>query len=140
MIVLDTNVLSEFIRPSPDTNVLSWLDSRLSSDVTTTAITAGELLYGVNRLPSGRRKTALAEAVRRLLTEDLHGRVAPFDAAASEHCANIRDDRERLGRPIGIADAQIAAICRARKATLATRNTTDFVDTGVDLVDPWQSR
>lgn len=139
MIILDTNVLSEFTRKAPDVAVLAWLDSLPSADVAMTAITASELLHGVARLPTGRRRTALADAVSALIDDDFAGRVEPFDAPAAQAYAIVVADRERLGHPIAVADAQIAAICRARHATLATRNTKDFQDTGIDLVDPWQS-
>ncbi|KAA2263272.1 type II toxin-antitoxin system VapC family toxin [Solihabitans fulvus] len=137
MIILDTNVLSEVIRRQPEDSVLVWLDSLLSTEVATTAVTAAELLHGVARLPDGHRKTALSGAVHALLDEDFHGRVEPFDMQAANEYAAVVSHREKLGRPIAVADAQIAAICRARQAVLATRNTKDFDDTGVDLVNPW---
>lgn len=138
MILLDTNVLSELIRPEPDKGVTAWLDSLEAVTVATTAITAAELLYGVARLPAGRRKERLGEAIRGLIEEDFDGRVEPFDAAAAIHYADLLSDRERAGRPISAADAQIAAICRKLGATLATRNSSDFKDAGIDLLDPWQ--
>lgn len=137
MIVLDTNVISELTRRDPDATVLTWMDSLLVHDVSTTAVTAAELLHGVARLPSGRRRAALAAAVRALLHEDLAGRIEPFDALAAEAYALLVTDRENRGRPITVADAQIAAICRVHAATLATRNTKDFEATGIELVDPW---
>jgi len=140
MIVLDTNVISELTRRAPEPEVLSWLDALPVSEVATTAVTAAELRYGVARLPTGHRKRELTVAVRGLLTDDFHGRVLPFDERASVRYANIVADRERLGRPIGVADAQIAAICRDLGATLATRNTADFGETGIELVNPWQPR
>ncbi|MGI8310045.1 type II toxin-antitoxin system VapC family toxin [Saccharopolyspora hattusasensis] len=140
MIVLDTNVLSELIRHTPEADVLAWLDSLPATEVATTAITAAELLYGVSRLPDGHRKTALTAAVHALLNDDFHGRVEPFDALAATHYAVVVSERDKLGRPISAADAQIAAICRARRATLATRNIKDFEETGVELVNPWQAR
>lgn len=139
MIVLDTNVPSELARVEPDRGVLAWLDALDAGRVTTTAVTAAELRYGVERLPDGRRKTLLRAAVEGLLRDDLRGRVEPFDAAASVRYALLVARRERLGRPISGADAQIAAICQTRAATLATRNVTDFVDTGIEVVDPWAS-
>jgi len=139
VIILDTNVLSELTRVSPDQNVISWLDGLDANDVGTTAVTAAELLYGVARLPAGARKTELTGAVAGLIEEDLEGRVLPFDVAAASHYAIVVSDREKAGRPIAIADAQIAAICRNLRATLATRNTKDFSGTGVDLVNPWLS-
>ena len=139
MIILDTNVVSELTRMTPATAVLDWLDAQPAADVATTAITAAELLYGVARLPDGARKNALTGAVHALLTDDLDGRVEPFDAAAAAHYADLVTARERAGQPISIPDAQIAAICRVRRASLATRNTSDFTGTGIDLIDPWAS-
>lgn len=138
MILLDTNVLSELIRREPDERVTRWLDSLDAAAVATTAITAAELLYGVARLPAGRRKKQLSEAIRGLIEEDFDGRVEAFDATAATHYAALVSDRETVGRPISVADAQIAAICRKLGATLATRNTSDFKDAGIELLDPWQ--
>ena len=138
MIVLDTNVISELARQVPDPGVLSWLDSLEVSGLVTTAITAAELRYGVARLPDGHRKRELAAVIQGILTEDFHGRVLPFDERASVRYADIVAGRERAGRPIGIADAQIAAICRDLSATLATRNPADFEETGIELIDPWK--
>ncbi len=138
MIVLDTNVISELTRQIPEPCVISWLDSLPAEEVGTTAVTAAELLHGVARMPAGRRKTELAAAVRGLLGDDFRGRVLPFD----EHCAwpyaDIVCGRNTLGRPIGVADAQIAAICRTAEATLATRNADDFTGTGIELINPWE--
>jgi len=138
VIILDTNVLSELIRPEPDERVTRWLDSLDAAAIATTAITAAELLYGVARLPAGRRKGRLSEAIHGLLEEDLDGRVEPFDATAATHYAALVSDHETAGHPISVADAQTAAICRKLHATLATRNTSDFKDTGIELLDPWQ--
>ncbi len=138
MIVLDTNVISELARRVPDPGVLSWLDSLEVSDVATTAITAAELRHGVARLSDGRRKRELAVVIRGILAEDFRGRVFPFDERASVRYADIVAGRERIGRPIGVADAQIAAICRDSGAMLATRNTADFEETGIELINPWE--
>jgi toxin FitB len=138
VIVLDTNVISELTRPVPEPGVVSWLDSLPAGEVGTTAVTAAELLYGVTRMPDGRRKTELTAAVRGLLGEDFRGRILPFDEHCATRYADIVCGRETLGRPIGVADAQIAAICRTAEATLATRNTDDFSGTGIDLINPWK--
>jgi toxin FitB len=138
VILLDTNVISELIRSQPDAAVLGWIDSLDAATVETTAITVAELLSGVARLPEGQRKRRLSKAVRDLIREDLDDRVQPFDASAAAQYAELVSERESNGHPIGIADAQIAAICRKLGATLATRNTGDFENAGVDLVDPWQ--
>jgi predicted nucleic acid-binding protein len=138
VIVLDTNVISELARQAPDPGVLSWLDPLETSEVATTAVTAAELRYGVARLPDGRRKRELAVVIQGMLAEDFHGRVLPFDEHASGRYADIVIGRERIGRPIGIADAQIAAICREAGAILATRNIADFEETGIELLNPWK--
>jgi toxin FitB len=138
VIVLDTNVISELAHQVPDAGVLSWLDSLEASEVATTAITAAELRYGVARLPGGRLKRELAVVIRGILTEDFHGQVLPFDERASVRYAEVVAVREQIGRPIGVADAQIAAICRDLGAALATRNIPDFEETGVELVNPWK--
>jgi toxin FitB len=138
VIALDTNVISELARQVPDPGVLSWLDSLEVTDVVTTAVTAAELRYSVARLPGGHRKRELTAVIRGILTEDFQGRVLPFDVRASVQYAEIVTDRERAGRPIGVADAQIAAICRDLGAMLATRNTADFEQTGIELINPWK--
>jgi predicted nucleic acid-binding protein len=138
VIVLDTNIISELTRQVPDPGVLSWLDSLEVSDVATTAITAAELRYGVARLPEGHRKRELTVVIRGILGEDFYGRILPFDERASVRYAEIVTGRERIGRPIGVADAQIAAICRDLSAILATRNTADFEETGNELLNPWE--
>jgi predicted nucleic acid-binding protein len=138
--VLDTNVISELIRPQPAPSVLAFVDALDMSDFGITAVTAAELLYGVERLPPGRRRTELAQAVHATIEEDFDGRVEPFDAASAAYYAVVVTDREKAGRPISTADAQIASICRKLRASLATRNTKDFEGTGVTVVDPWQPR
>lgn len=138
MILLDTNVISELVRPDPDPAVIAWLDAQQSSEVASTAITMAELLYGISRLPEGRRRRRLGEAVETAIEDDLGARIEPFDASAARDYAEIVSARESAGRPIASADAQIAAICRRLRARLATRNTTDFEGTGIETVNPWQ--
>jgi toxin FitB len=137
VIVLDTNVVSELMRPAPAARVVEWVDSHPGHVLHLTAITAAELLYGVARLPDGRRKTMLAGLVEAMLEEDFHGHVVAFDEVAAAHYADIVAERERAGAPIAAADAQIAAICRSHGSVLATRNVRDFAGTGVTTVDPW---
>ena len=137
MILLDTNVVSELLRPDPDPHVLAWNES-LSDGVAITAVTLAELLTGVRLLPSGSRRTALEVAVRTAVQpyRDTQA-VLPFDDAAADRYDEIVAVRSKSGRPISVADAQIAAICRVHGAVCATRNSKDFEHTGVDLVDPW---
>ncbi|MGF2947576.1 type II toxin-antitoxin system VapC family toxin [Mycobacterium sp. Lab-001] len=137
MIVLDTNVVSELMRPAPEPGVTGWVDSLDVSDILLTAVTAAELMCGVARLPNGRRRRELRAKVDGLLTEDFQDRILPFDALAATHYADIVAERERSGLQISMADGQIAAICRNWNAGLATRNIGDFVDTGIELINPW---
>jgi len=137
MIVLDTNVISETLRPHPDARVTAWLEG-LTDDVAITTITLAELLAGVRRLPAGRRRTALTAMIEEVL-EPYRGTraIMPFDEPAVEQYAEVLAARERAGSPIHTADAQIAAICRVHRAICATHNAKDFADTGIDLVNPW---
>lgn len=138
MIVLDTNVISEVFRPQPDARVVEWMES-LVGDVAITAITLAELMAGVRRLPDSRRKSKLSTAVNTALQPYRETRaVLAFDDDAATHYAEVLVAREQAGMPISTADAQIAAICRSHRATCATRNTKDFAQTGIELVDPWR--
>lgn len=138
MIVLDTNVVSELMRASPAAAVASWVWQQARGSLVTTAITIAEIRYGLARLPAGRRTTRLQETAEEALAT-FPSQVLPFDQAAAVHYGDIAAARERIGRPIDAFDAQIAAISRAHRARLATRNTKDFVETGVRLVDPWRT-
>ena len=136
MIVLDTNVVSELMRAEPAPQVASWVRSRDRRELFTSLITLAEIRYGLARLPDGRRKQVLLDAaddVFRAFTDQ----VLPVDVTAAEHYATIASARERSGKPISGFDALIAAICRSRGATLATRNLPDFDGAGIDLIDPW---
>lgn len=140
MIVLDTNVLSELMRDEPAARVERWVDDQDSGELAVTAVTVAELRYGIARLPRGARRSKLAESADALVDRGFAGRILAFDHAAADHYADLAADRDRAGRPIATPDAQIAAICRARGATLATRNTRDFEEAGIGLVDPWTAR
>jgi toxin FitB len=137
VIVLDTNVLSELLRPEPATGVVAWVDAQESAELAITVITAAELRAGVAFLPRGRRRTAIGRSVELLLVETFAGSVLPFDEGAAIEYADVVARRRRAGAPITALDAEIAAICRLYGASLATRNTSDFEGTGVRLLDPW---
>lgn len=136
MIIVDTNVTSELMRPSPAPSVATWVRARSAAELYTTAITLAEIRYGIERLPEGRRKNLLRTAAEDVFS-GFAEHVVPFDAAAAVEYARIVSTRERAGAPIDGFDAQIAAICRTHGAILATRNMKDFEDTGIDVVDPW---
>jgi toxin FitB len=138
VIVLDTNVVSELMRPLPDAAVATWVGRQTRGSLVTTAITVAEIRFGLARLPEGRRAAGLRQLADEVL-EAFPGQVLPFDTAAARLYGDIAAVRERSGRPVDALDAQIAAICRVHAAALATRNTRDFTGTGVELLDPWRS-
>jgi len=137
MIVLDTNVVSELMRPAPTPAVLDWVDAQPPSELVITAVTAAELRAGVAVLPSGRQRTDVSRRMELLLTRTFGDSILPFDGPASAHYAEVVAARQRAGRPISALDAQIAGICRQHDAVLATRNMRDFASIGVELIDPW---
>lgn len=137
MIVLDTNVISEVSRPRPSARVLDWMRSEPLTALFTTAITEGELRYGLALMAEGRRQRELEAVITAILDEDLGGRILPFDSSAAREFAGIAAMRRRVGKPISEPDARIAAITRSRGAALATRNTADFADCGLTIINPW---
>ena len=137
MIVLDTNVVSELMRPVPDFRALQWVDAQPTDTLWLCSVVTAELLYGVARLPDGRRKQQLAQALHTIIHEDFDLRVLPFDLEASLVYADIVARQESKGQPVSMADAQIAATCLLHNATLATRNVRDFEHLTVALVNPW---
>jgi toxin FitB len=152
VILLDTNVLSEFMRPQPSAQVVSWLDGQPAGEVWISAISRAEIELGLALMPKGRRKEALVQAAQAMWGEDFADRCLPFDEVAASHYARIVSARIQAGRPISsvratrptaravnrVEDAQIAAIALAHRMVLATRNTADFelID-GLALVNPW---
>ena len=138
MIVADTNVVSELMRPSPSPALRDWVSRQATGELYTTAITVAEIRYGLERLPGGRRKDRLQAAADEVFAA-FSEFVLPFDAGAAVHYAPIARHRDEAGLPIAGFDAQIAAICRARGAVLATRNVKDFLETGVEVINPWRS-
>ncbi len=139
MIILDTNVLSELMKPTPAAEVVDWMAGQSAASLYTTSITQAEILHGLMLLPAGRRRRALEAAATSMFTEDFAGRILGFGTDAAPPYALIASDRRRGGRPISHFDAQIAAIARSTRAAVATRNLADFEGCGVALVDPWKS-
>jgi len=138
MIILDTNVLSELMKPTPAAKVVDWVAAQPAAGLYTTSITQAEILHGLMLLPQGRRRRALEAAATSMFLEDFGGRILGFGTDAAPPYARIASDRRRAGRPISHFDAQIAAIARFTGAGIATRNLADFEGCGVKLVDPWK--
>lgn len=137
MIVLDTNVLSEILRPAPEAQVLAWLANQSRASMFISTVTRGEILYGIRLLPDGQRRRGLWTAAQAIFDEDFAGQVLNFDSDAADAFAEIAASRREEGKAISQFDAMIAATARSRGASLATRNAKDFEDCGIDIVNPW---
>ena len=136
--VLDTNVLSELMRPRPDARVVAWFADRIETRFLITAITRAEIMLGIELLPPGQRKEALAEAAGKMFSEEFGKLCLPFDEQAADVYAGIVAERTRSGQAISTEDAQIAAITLAHGLPLVTRNTRDFTKiVGLRTIDPW---
>jgi predicted nucleic acid-binding protein len=137
MIVLDTNVISELMRPRPYAGVLAWVAAQPRAQLCTTCVNQAETLYGIAALPAGRRRTALAAAAEAMFAEDFAGRILPFGAAAAARYPEIVLTRRRAGSPIEGFDGLIAATALAAGARIATRDVGGFSGCGLTLIDPW---
>ncbi len=136
MIVLDTNVVPELMRAAPSDDVVAWVQAQPAARLCATSVTVAEIRYGIARLPDGRRRASLqagADDVFAAFSE----KVFAFGADAARHYANVVVERELVGAPISGFGPQIAAVCRNRRASLATRNIDDFEHLGLELLDPW---
>jgi len=138
MLVLDTNVVSELMRPRPDRRVLSWVAAQPLLEMAVATVTVMEIRFGIALLPRSRRRTGLDTRFRQLIAEAFAGRVLAFDSPAADTCAEIRAQRRQIGNPIAIEDAMIAAIARVQGAAVVTRDTRGFEDCGLGLIDPWR--
>ena len=139
MIILDTNALSELMKPQGSSTVKAWVKAQSRNQLFITTITQAEILYGIAILPVGTRKQILQDTAHAMFREDFLDKILPFDQAAAEHFAILASDRREQGKPISQFDAQIAAICRTYQATLATRNANDFGGCHIKVINPWNS-
>ena len=140
MILLDTNVVSEAMRPEPDRNVLAWLDAQAAETLFLSALSLAELLFGIESLPSGKRRKALATALDEQIIALFRERIVPFDLGAAGIYAKVVTRARRHGHPIVLADAQIAAIAAFRGFSVATRDEAPFRAAGVPVIDPWTAK
>lgn len=138
MILLDTNVISELMRPRPEPRVIRWVDAQPEFDLWISAITVAEIRLGIALLPEGKRKDVLTDLAEQTFQEDFSEQCLPFDCEAAAEYALIVAERNRKGRPVSVEDALIAAVARTAGLKLATRNTKDFSGIqGLALVNPW---
>ncbi|MGH2388570.1 MAG: type II toxin-antitoxin system VapC family toxin [Chloroflexota bacterium] len=140
MIVLDTNVVSEPMRPYGNPTVQAWLDRQVAETLYLTATSLAELLVGIEILPAGKRKDGLTAALAELMTRLFGSRVLPFDQQAAVAYAPVVSRARAGGTIISVADGQIAAIAAGRGFAVATRDATPFVAAGVPVIDPWEAR
>jgi len=137
MIILDTNVVSEFLRSSPEKQVEAWLSVQDGAMVYFTTVGEAELRYGVAILSAEKRRDLISDAIEGMLEEDFRDRILPFDRNAARDYAAIAAERRAAARPISQFDCQIAAIARAHQAAVATRNMADFEGCGIEVINPW---
>lgn len=136
-IILDTNVLSEPMRPAPDRNVVEWLSSLAPENLRVTTVSLGEMAYGMARMPQGRRKTNCGRTLNAIFS-NFRDRIYDFNTQSALHYGEIKAMRQAMGRPTDDLDAQIAAIAKAHGCVVATRNIKDFEGVGVPLINPWK--
>ncbi len=137
MIILDTNVLSELMRPRPSVQVTSWVDKQPAVELFTTSITEAEIFYGIELLTRSKRRDGLLAAAEAMFEDDFAGRILDFDSNAARAFSRIAAHRRALGKPISHPDAQIAAIAYLRGAVIATHNVADFANCEIRIIDPW---
>nr|WP_274522263.1 type II toxin-antitoxin system VapC family toxin [Ectothiorhodospira mobilis] len=135
--MLDTNVISELMRPKPAPAVMAWFGMLDGATLYISAVGEAELRRGAAILPEGKRRDRLIAEIDAMIAEDFAGRVLPFDSTAAQDFAAIFINRRAAGRPISFPDCQIAATARAHGAAVATRNVTDFMGCGIEVIDPW---
>ena len=139
MIVLDTNVISACMRPASNRAVIGWLNAQAPESLWTTTVSLFEARYGIECLIGEDRRGPLDQVWRKMAEDIFENRILTFDAAAAQAAALIAAERQKKRRAVDFRDTFIAGICLSRKARLATRNTRDFADAGIPLVDPWKA-
>lgn len=139
MIILDTNVLSELIKPAPSKVVAGWLNAQPQSQLAATAMSLLEMRTGATVLAEGRRRVELLGLIDRLFDQMFGDSLLVFDAKAAIAFSEIVAQRRSAGRPIGTMDAMIAAVARTKEATVATRDIDGFSGIAVPLINPWDA-
>jgi predicted nucleic acid-binding protein len=137
--LIDTNVLSEVLRPSPDPNVLAWSIQAPQEKLFLSVVSLGELSKGLAMMPSGQKKARLEESVSNLIEKWFAGRILPVSEGIARRWGVLESERLSLGRPIHVPDAQIAATALEHQLTLVTRNLKDFEHLGIGLLNPWRN-
>ncbi|GGE55792.1 VapC ribonuclease Y4jK [Agaricicola taiwanensis] len=139
MIVLDTNVVSEAMKPEPAPSVRDWLDEQAAETLYISSVTVAELLFGIGALPNGRRKQKLAATLDGMLPL-FEGRILAFDTDAARHYADLAVAARKAGKGFPTPDGYIAATAAAHGFTVATRDASAFDAAGIPIIDPWTAR
>lgn len=137
MILLDTNIVSELMKAAPSERVLAWLNNQENVHLYVCAITVAEISYGLSVLPNGKRRKLLEMRFEQFLNQAFAGRVLAFDESAGHIYGNLMGYRKEQGQPFSILDGQIAAIALVNNFAVATRNTKDFTNLGIELINPF---
>lgn len=137
MIILDTNVISEFMKKAPDPRVVAWARRQRAKELAVSAISVAEIGRGIARLPAGKRRSGLAERFEGFMAAAFEGRALPFDTAAARVYGDLASARDKTGHHADAVDLMIASIARVHRGAIATRDTGDFTGCGLVLIDPW---
>ena len=139
MLLLDTNILSEMMRPKPNAKVIAWLNQQSSQALFISSISIAEIHYGLYMLPSGKRKQQLQQRFEQFVHQAFQFRLLDFDGPSANLYGNVMGEAKLNGHPMSIADGQIAAITLAHNFVLVTRNTKGFKHSGVELINPFEA-
>lgn len=139
MILLDTNVVSEVMKTRPAEAIVAWLNGQDSEKLYVSAITVGEIAYGLRILPDGKRRSGLRERFEKFVALAFDQRVLAYDESAACIYGELMGDRRELGLPMSVPDGQIAAIARLNHLAVATRNVPDFEHCGIDVLNPFEA-
>jgi len=137
MILIDTNVVSAIMAPSPVNSVINWLNNHDTTLLYLSTITIAEIGYGLRILPDGKRRQSLSERFKGFLAKGFEQRILSFDERSAYQYAELMGHRKEIGRPLSIADGQIASIARVNDFQIATRNVRDFEECGIELINPF---
>ncbi len=138
MIILDTNIISEMMKPNPSTKVVAWMDQQASMQLFMTTITIAEIVYGLHALPHGNRKQWLEQAFHNAALEAFKNRILSFEERAAFQYGKMMSLRKAEGRPMSVPDGQIAAITSVHRFAIATRNVNDFLNCGIEVINPFE--
>ena len=139
MILLDTNIVSAVMAPTPPLAVINWLNENNTIMLYISTITIAEISYGLRVLPHGKRRSTLESRFKNFITKGFEQRILNFDQSAAHQYAQVMGYRKEIGRPLGILDGQIAAIAKVNNHAVATRNVCDFEDCGIEVINPFES-